>query len=61
MKITPTNYCDVLDNLKEAFHGATKAEMKTLCNSVNAMLDELRDDDFFGTEGQNDPRGDHRN
>lgn len=32
---------------------------------IAAMLDEMLDDlcsrDAFGTEGQNDPRGDHRN
>jgi hypothetical protein len=28
--------------------------------SFNAMLDTMRDDDFFGTEGQSDPRGDNR-
>jgi hypothetical protein len=29
--------------------------------AFNAMLDELHNDDFFGTEGQSDPRGDARN
>ncbi len=28
---------------------------------LDEMLDNLRADDFFGTEAQNDPRGDHRN
>ncbi len=28
---------------------------------LNAMLDDLLSQDFFGTEGQGDPRGDHRN
>jgi len=27
---------------------------------LNAKLDELLSMDAFGTEGQNDPRGDHR-
>lgn len=27
---------------------------------LNAMLDDLRSEDFFGTEGQLDPRGDQR-
>lgn len=31
-----------------------------LINELNSMLDDLLADDFFGTEGQNDPRGDHR-
>ena len=28
---------------------------------LDRVLDGLRDDDFFGTEGQCDPRGDGRN
>jgi len=31
-----------------------------IVDAVNRMFDELLGDDFFGTEGQNDPRGDHR-
>lgn len=30
------------------------------CTSLNNFLDELLHDDFFGTEGQCDPRGEHR-
>ena len=33
---------------------------KTLSEQFNRMLDELFSNDFFGTEGQCDPRGDHR-
>jgi len=29
-------------------------------DSLNNMLDDMRDEDFFGTEGQCDPRGDNR-
>lgn len=28
---------------------------------LEEMLSNLNNDDFFGTEGQNDPRGDQRN
>jgi hypothetical protein len=28
---------------------------------LNEMLDTQRDNDFFGTEGELDPRGDNRN
>ena len=31
-----------------------------LREELDSMLDTLRDDDFFGTEGQCDPRGDGR-
>jgi hypothetical protein len=32
-----------------------------IAEKFNEVLDELLDEDFFGTEGQCDPRGDHRN
>jgi len=31
-----------------------------IAEALDAMLDDLRGYDFFGTEGQNDPRGDFR-
>lgn len=34
---------------------------KEFCNDFNEFLDALLCHDFFGTEGQCDPRGDHRN
>jgi hypothetical protein len=33
---------------------------RTVAVAFNDMLDELADRDFFGTEGQLDPRGDNR-
>lgn len=35
-------------------------ENKHFMGALNGFLDELLEDDFFGTEGQRDPRGDHR-
>jgi hypothetical protein len=35
-------------------------DQKFWCEAFNDMLDELRADDFFGTEGELDPRGDNR-
>jgi len=32
----------------------------SFCDDLNSFLDQLLADDAFGTEGQNDPRGDHR-
>lgn len=32
-----------------------------LAEVIESMLDELQSDGFFGTEGENDPRGDFRN
>jgi len=33
---------------------------KNIAEGFNRMLDTLLGEDFFGTEGQCDPRGDHR-
>lgn len=38
-----------------------KAEREMFIKPFNGMLNELLSNDFFGTEGQCDPRGDHRN
>ena len=35
-------------------------DQEIICEKLNDMLDDLRDGDFFGTEGQCDPRGDPR-
>lgn len=35
-------------------------DRKEVASELNIMLDELLNQDFFGTEGQLDPRGDHR-
>jgi transcription elongation factor GreA-like protein len=40
--------------------GKDKTAVKIVATEFNAMLDTLLCDDFFGTEGQCDPRGDHR-
>lgn len=36
-------------------------EAESLADGLEIMLDELHEVDFFGTEGQSDPRGDFRN
>ena len=37
-----------------------KDSEKFVADAFNQMLDTLLGEDFFGTEGQSDPRGDHR-
>ena len=37
-----------------------KKERRSAVDTLNDVLDGLLSEDFFGTEGQNDPRGDHR-
>lgn len=34
---------------------------KAFCGELNDFLDKILNQDGFGTEGQLDPRGDHRN
>lgn len=40
--------------------GLRKKDRRRAVNTLNEVLDSLVSEDFFGTEGQNDPRGDHR-
>ena len=37
-----------------------KDGVKFACEEFDNMLDTLHNEDFFGTEGQSDPRGDRR-
>jgi hypothetical protein len=60
-KVKIKNFEDVLDNIKRMFNEAPKEEKSLWCEILNEMLDNMRDEDFFGTEGQCDPRGDNRN
>lgn len=39
---------------------ANALDVRELTDEFNDWMDKLRGEDFFGTEGQNDPRGDHR-
>lgn len=41
--------------------GADDSELADIKHRLNEWLDELNSQDVFGTEGQNDPRGDQRN
>ncbi len=38
----------------------SSAATGAFCDDLNEFLDRLLEQDAFGTEGQNDPRGDHR-
>lgn len=38
----------------------SKSDREVVAKKFNEALDDLLDEDFFGTEGQCDPRGDHR-
>ena len=42
------------------FESGSKEEQSIWVSCMNNLLDDMRDEDFFGTEGQTDPRGDNR-
>ena len=59
-RVTSRNLLVVLDRLKE-YAAATEDESRqAFCDDLNRFLDDLADQDAFGTEGQCDPRGDQR-
>jgi hypothetical protein len=59
-KLRKDNFNVVLDNIKKSFND-NPDEQNVWIDVVDDMLDSLHGDDFFGTEGQGDPRGDRRN
>lgn len=48
-------FTDIFD-----FIGEQGVEIETLTDELNMFLDSLLDEDYFGTEGQCDPRKDWR-
>lgn len=58
-KITPKNMRKVFDKLTKLLEGRP-ISAKVFLKDFNIFLDERLRMDFFGTEGQCDPRGDHR-
>lgn len=59
-QMTKKNAPLVLARFMTWFLQQDKQTQADACASVNVMLDDMRDGDCFGTEGQNDPRGDQR-
>lgn len=53
--------CHVLENIITDVENADMEELEYWALGINGFLEEMRTGDFFGTEGQNDPRGDFRN
>lgn len=58
-KVTPAKLKAVLVKLADSA-SRDKSFAKQICFELNIFLDDLLNNDFFGTEGQLDPRGDHR-
>lgn len=61
-RVTPKNLPFVWLRLT-AYVNATlehQGATASFCDDLNNLLDDLSSQDAFGTEGQNDPRGDQR-
>lgn len=52
------NTITVLERLIEQVKDMDKDSAKIFAEHFETMLDDLHGNDFFGTEGQHDPRGD---
>lgn len=60
-KATIKNFKQVTLNMIEMFEKQDNKQCKKFwVDSLNNMLDDMMSEDFFGTEGQCDPRGDNR-
>jgi hypothetical protein len=59
-RVTSRNLRLVLDRLVDYAMRTEDEERQAFCHDLNLFLDELAAQDAFGTEGQNDPRGDQR-
>ena len=55
-KVTIKNFNTVLDNMKQLFNNSSKEDKQLMVNDLNEMLEMQFNNDFFGTEGQLDPR-----
>lgn len=55
-KATIKNFKKVLENIIMMFDREDKQAKIIWVDDLNDMLDNMRDNDFFGTEGQCDPR-----
>jgi hypothetical protein len=61
MKTLKKNLITVLNRISNDVSISDDETVELWASAFDEMLDNLKDNDFFGTEGQNDPRGDNRN
>lgn len=47
----------VIDNIKKHYESSNKDDKNFWASNLSNMLDDMLGEDFFGTEGQFDPRG----
>ena len=57
-KVSKKNFDEILDKL--VLQLKENKDQKFVQDWLEGVLDDLLSCDFFGTEGQCDPRGDHR-
>ena len=56
------NVLSVLEEIKRRVDNPSwDVEVEEWAESLDSMLDDMKNNDQFGTEGQVDPRGDFRN
>ena len=58
--VTSRNLAVVLERLTRYALETEDEARQAFCDDLNRFLDDLADQDAFGTEGQCDPRGDQR-
>lgn len=59
-RATSKTVVDVLRRYADWLEGEPTGAREEAAEELNVMLGRLLGNDFFGTEGQCDPRGDHR-
>ena len=59
-QVTPDNFIIILDRIYELFDEGDYATKLDWCNDLNYMLESMLEDDFFGSDGINDPRGEYK-
>lgn len=59
-KMTVRNADKTLCNIGEFIKTTDVVSRRAMIDAINEVLDSLFEQDYFGTEGQLDPRGDHR-
>lgn len=57
-KVNADNLCEIADRLADTFK--EHQNIPQVHTILEDLLDDLLARDFFGTEGQSDPRGDRR-
>lgn len=59
-RVTSRNLAVVMERLTKYALDTEDESRQAFCDDLNRFLDNLANEDAFGTEGQSDPRGDQR-